>query len=144
MIQLACVAASTDWAVQLHHDAWPINAYYWLDTHMHQGFCTLVLFIFFAEIDEMVFLLSDNSVSYEQLITLNNVLSKYIKVCQLTVYCITSVGKEDKMPWSFAHNYSPSLSHAAIYTQKTSTLYYHRYIASPLLFFSITLCVNTE
>ena len=32
MMQLACVAASTDRGVQLHHDAWPINAHYWLDT----------------------------------------------------------------------------------------------------------------
>ena len=32
MMQLACVAASTDRGVQLYRDAWPINAHYRLDT----------------------------------------------------------------------------------------------------------------
>ena len=30
--QLDCVAARTDLAVQLHCKAWPITAYYWLNT----------------------------------------------------------------------------------------------------------------
>ena len=32
MMQLACVAASTDQGVQLHRDAWTINTHYWLNT----------------------------------------------------------------------------------------------------------------
>ena len=32
LMQLACVAAGTDRGVQLHRDAWPTNAHYWLDT----------------------------------------------------------------------------------------------------------------
>ena len=35
MMQLVCVAASTDRGVQLHRDAWPINAHYWLDTSLY-------------------------------------------------------------------------------------------------------------
>ena len=32
MMQLARVAATTDWGVPLHRETWPTNAYYCLDT----------------------------------------------------------------------------------------------------------------